>query len=103
MSGCYNTRSMAKGNESMRGDASAAPENPGILRKKEERGHKAHARLNNTMTTQKLVSSLSHCSMELGQNKSGSASSERPGSGCMMSNEARMMQTTMGPEMVLVH
>ena len=58
---------------------------------------------NNTMTTQKLVSSLSHCSMELGQNKSGSASSEQPGSGCMMSNEARMMQTTMGPEMVLVY
>ena len=39
-------------------------------------------------------SSSSHRSIEQGQNQSGSASSERPGSRCTTSNEARMMQTT---------
>ena len=94
MSGCYNTRSMAKGNEAMRGDASATPDNPGYSRIKEERGHKACAPSNNTMMMQKLALSLSHSSIEQGQNQSHSASSEQPGSGHTMSNEARMMQTT---------
>ena len=93
MSGVYNTRSMAKGNEATRGDASAAPDNPGNSRIEEERGHEAHATSHNRTMTQMLTSSLSHRSMELGQNQSGSASPEQPGSGHMMSNEARMMQT----------
>ena len=78
----------------MRGDASAAPDNPGILRIREERGHEACAPSYNTMMMQMLVSSLFCRSMELGQNQSGSASSEQPGSGCIMSNKPRMMQMT---------
>ena len=94
MSRVYNIRSMAKGNEAMRGDASTAPDNPGYLRIEEERGPKAHALSYNTTTMQMLVFSSSHHSMELGQNQSGSASSEQPGSGCIMSNKPRMMQMT---------
>ena len=78
----------------MRGNASAAPDNPGSLRIREERGHEARALSNNTMTMQMLVSSSSHHSIERGQNQSGSASSERPVNGRTMSNKARMMQTT---------
>ena len=94
MSGVYETRSMAKGNETTRGNASATPDNPGNSRIREERGHKAHAPSHNRMTMQMLASSSSPRSMELGQNQSSSASSERPGSRCTMSNEARMMQMT---------
>ena len=94
MSGSIKNRSMAKGNEATRGDASAAPDNPGNSRIREERGHEARALSNNTTTTQMLMSSSSHRSIERGQNQSGSASSERPGSRCMTSNEARTMQTT---------
>ena len=78
----------------MRGNTSAAPDNPGHLRIKKEKGHEARATSYNTMTMQKLASSLSHCSMELGQNQSGSVLSEWPGSCHTMSNDARMMQTT---------
>ena len=85
---------MAKGNEAARGNASAAPDNPGNSRIREERGHEARALSYNTMTTQTLASSSSHRSIERGQNQSGSASSERPGSHCTTSNEARTMQTT---------
>ena len=92
MSGSIKTRSMAKGNEAARGDTSTTPDNPGNLRIRKERGHEARALSNNTTTTQMLVSSSSHRSIERGQNQSGSASSERPGSRCTMSNEARMMQ-----------
>ena len=76
MSGCYNTRSMAKGNEVTRGDASATPDNPENLRIREERGHEARALSYNTMTMQTLTSLLSHRSIERGQNQSGSGSSE---------------------------
>ena len=76
MSGSIKTRSMAKGNEAARGDTSAAPDNPGYLRIEEERGHKARALSYNTTMTQMLVLSSSRHSMELGQNQSGSASSE---------------------------
>ena len=92
MSGYIKTRSMAKGNKATRGDASAAPDNPKYLRIEEERGHEARALSNNTMTMQILMSSSSHHSIERGQNQSGSALSERPGSGHTTSNEARMMQ-----------
>ena len=104
MSGYIKTRSRTKGNETMRGDASATPDNPGNSRIREERGHEARAPSNNTTTTQKLASSSFHCSMELGQNQYGSASLERPGSvptsseqpgnGRTMPNDARAMQTT---------
>ena len=76
MSGSIKTRSMAKGNEAMRGDRSAAPDNPGNSRIREERGHEACALSNNTTTTQMLASLSSHRSIERGQNQSGSASSE---------------------------
>ena len=85
---------MAKGNEATRGDTSATPNNPKYLRIEEERGHEACALSNNTMTTQILASSLSHRSIERGQNQSGSVSSEWPGSGCTSSNKARAMQRT---------
>ena len=104
MSGSIKNRSMAKGNEATRGDASAAPDNPGNLRIREERGHEARAPSNNTTTTQKHTSSSFHHSMELGQNQYGSASLERPGSvptssewpwnSRTMPNVARAMQTT---------
>ena len=94
MSGSIKTRSRTKGNETTRGDASAAPDDPGISGIREERGHEARALSNNTTTTQMLASSLTHRSIEWGQNQSGSALSERPGSRCMTSNEARTMQTT---------
>ena len=94
MSGVYKTRSMAKGNEATRGDASATPDNPKYSRIEEEKGHEACALSYNTTTTQILASSSSRCSIERGQNQSGSASSERPGSRCTTSNEARTMQTT---------
>ena len=94
MSGYIKTRSMAKGNEAARGDTSTTPDNPGNLRIREERGHKARALSNNTTTTQMLALSSSHCSIERGQNQTGSASSERPGSCCTTSNEARTMQRT---------
>ena len=104
MSGYIKTRSRTKGNETTRGDASAAPDNPGISGIREERGHKARALSNNTTTTQMLVSSSFHRSMELGQNQYGSASlerpgsvptsSERPGNGHTTPNVARAMQTT---------
>ena len=69
MSGCYNTRSMAKGNEATRGNTSATPDNPGNSRIKEERGHKVCATSYNRMMTQILASLLLYCSMELGQNQ----------------------------------
>ena len=94
MSGSIKTRSRTKGNKTTRGDASAAPDNPGNSRIREERGHKAHALSNNTTTTQMLVSSSTHRSIERGQNETGSASSERPGNGRTTSTEARTMQTT---------
>src|SRR5271154_3901365 len=94
MSGVYNTRSMAKGNEAARSDASAAPDNPGNSRIREERGHEACALSNNTTTTQTFASSSTHRSIERGQNQTGSASSELPGNGRTTSNEARTMQTT---------
>ena len=104
MSGYIKTRSRTKGNETTRGDASAAPDNPGISGLREERGHEARALSNNTTTMQMLASSSFHCSMELGQNQYGSASleqpgsipasSERPGNGRMTPNEARAMPTT---------
>ena len=75
MSGSIKTRSMAKGNEATRGDTSAAPDNPGNSRIEEERGLEAHAPSYNTTMTQMLTSSSFRCSMELGQNQSGSASS----------------------------
>ena len=121
MSGYIKTRSRTKGNKTTRGNASAAPDSPGISGIREERGHEACALSNNTMTTQMLASSSFHCSMELGQNQYGSASleqpgsipasSERPGNGRTTPNEARAMQTTalstfnqhlttMGPETV---
>ena len=73
---------MAKGNEAMRDDASATPDNPGYSRIREERGHKACDPLYNTTMTQMLASSSSRRSIERGQNQSGSALSERPGSHC---------------------
>ena len=94
MYGDIKNRSMAKGNEATRGNTSAAPDNSGNLKIEEERGHKAHALSYNTTIMQMLTSSLSHCSIEWGQNQSGSASSEQPGSGHTTSNKARMMQTT---------
>ena len=57
MSGVYKIRSMAKGNEATRGDASATPDNPGNSRIREERGHEACALSNNTTMTQIFVSS----------------------------------------------
>ena len=102
MSGSIKTRSMAKGNEAMRGDAPAAPDNPGNSRIRQERGHEACAPSDNTTMMQRLASLLFHRSMELGQNQYGSASLEQPGSVPTMSewpgsiqttsNEARMMQ-----------
>ena len=92
MSGHYKTRSATKGNKTARGDTSATPDNPGNLRKHEERGHEAHATSYSRMTIQMLALLSSHRSMELGQNQSGSASSEWPGSGCTTPNNARMMQ-----------
>ena len=94
MSGVYKTRSMAKGNEATRGDTSATPDNPGNSRIREERGHEARAPSNNTTTLQMLALSSSHCSIEQGQNQSGSASSEQPGSHRTTSNKARTMQMT---------
>ena len=94
MSGSIKTRSIAKGNEATRGDTSAAPDNPGNLRIREERGHKACALSYNTTTMQMFASSSSHRSMELGQNQSSSALSEQPWHGRTTSNEPRMMQTT---------
>ena len=94
MSRVYNIRSMAKGNKAARGNTSAAPDNPGNSRIREEWGHEARAPSNNTTMMQKLALSSSHRSIEQGQNQTGSASSERPGNGCTMSNEARMMQMT---------
>ena len=76
MSGVHKTRSMAKGNKTTRGNASATPDNPGNLRMREERGHEAHALSYNTPTMQTLALLSSHRSMELGQNWSGSALSE---------------------------
>ena len=52
MSGSIKTRSMAKGNEAARGDASTAPDNPGNSRIREERGHEACALSYNTTMTQ---------------------------------------------------
>ena len=43
MSGHIKTRSMPKGNEAMRGDASTTPDNPKYLRIEEERGHEVCA------------------------------------------------------------
>ena len=74
MSGSIKTRSMAKGNKATRGDTSATPDNPEHLRIEEERGHEVHATSHNRMMTQMLTSSSFHCSMELEQNQSGSAS-----------------------------
>ena len=59
MSGSIKTRSMAKGNEATRGNTSAAPDNPGNSRIREERGHEAHALSYNTMMMQMLT--LSSC------------------------------------------
>ena len=64
MSGSIKTRSRTKGNETMRGDASAAPDNPGNSRIREERGHEARAPSNNTTTTQMLASLSTHRSIE---------------------------------------
>ena len=104
MSGYIKTRSRTKGNKTTMGDASAAPDNPGNSRIREERGHEVRALSNNTMTTRMLTSSSFHRSMELGQNQYGSASlerpgsvptsSERPGNGRTTPNDARAMQTT---------
>ena len=94
MSGSIKTRSMGKGNKAVRGDTSAAPDNLKYLRIEEERGHEACALSYNIMMMQILASLSSHPSIEQGQNQSGSVSSEWPGSGHMMSNKARMMQTT---------
>ena len=47
---------MAKGNEAMRGDTSAAPDNPGNSKIREERGHEARALSYNTMMMKTLLS-----------------------------------------------
>ena len=107
MSGVYNTRSMAKGNEAVRGDASATPDNPGYSRIREERGHEARVPSNNTTTHRcshrhRLIILLNEGRTRPvlhHQNNQGTVvrRQTKPGQ-CRRLHHRRL--TTMGPEMV---
>jgi hypothetical protein len=68
-------RSTTTGNETARGDASAAPDNPGTSPIAKEEGHEVCAMSNDEKMMQVLALSSSHRSIDLGENQDSSTMS----------------------------